>query len=1099
MRSGPDPGGSVWETSRSERTPRKLPTDCGTQYAALIDGMSRLKWIYFNLDKSANFRHTGTFDSGYPCVGVLVFVRRDVGMMRQMAWDRYEIWNEAFSHVVFTADKAGRPVYLDMDEDVLQTVATEAGVDPSRAVDELVAAVRGTLNLDISAGPVFAQHTKRLGAWRRRLRTDRDEDGRQAPPVLALLAVLTLAAEAMCRDSDHAANAYYPRLRGLLHVDDPRQARRLETAYRREAENLWRGLSEWLSAADGRFGLPSAYALSHRYVGLPISQALVRAADRQRFLQMFSTFGLPPGAEVSPADMERLLDDWIQQRPSPVGKNLESLWQRGQAHERIATVATIELLNWDGSTGEQEDSDGHLDGEVMLFCRLRRFPRPRFEVSFVADFRRLPHPRSLIVLSAESEPTIDVVPVSGARVQPAQASELDPASLVEGVLNLADPAESGRKASRRPRCVVPLRHDQFLNAYVECERVQLGEDAMLLVKDDRNLPKAVRETLQLIARPGFREETALTGLPTGWTLYTDVQIMTSPDTDPGRSDLNALVPILSSQLTLAGGLKLPGRMRKWSSLDPPEVRAVVQDANSITVRMTPLYDGDGPMTRPTAWTSEDPTLVVDLAEQKLPDGDYELSLVARNKIVQQTTLRLRSSNTPDRLSWQTAPRLVHDFDNDPLAVLRAASAPEPGAKTAVCGPYATPLHRMPSAQTGVSPGNIWWDSPKPRAGPPPAPIAIALPDPTSCVVTGAHWIKLPTFYGRPTSATVSGTCERCGLVKRFPARYSARRFAEWSGRRPKQNSKLTVDVSHLPEIKQRRANWDAAFDSLVHVGGGAYALLERVALQVEGTSLFVDDFTRGLEVRGDLEIQRAADLTPEAWEVSPAYLAEVTNGTYALTGSWTQHARHALKEQVFNAGGSVYAAPGGLGRTCHIVNGVNPDQLETIAASVDSAGEVRHAATRLLDLLPPLSEIEAALPRIPLPGARRILKFHVPSASWVPVASAAAPGAYRLEAAFLTTDIFRTAKDVDCGDAALGTVQLTKHIAAGHHGRPLLAYLESERALAVPLGADLPVLYGRAAVLCSGRLPTPVRQKRLLVYHDVPQFVADRLTHLLSS
>jgi hypothetical protein len=622
---------------------------------------------------------------------------------------------------------------------------------------------------------------------------------------------------------------------------------------------------------------------------------------------------------------------------------------------------------------------------------------------------------------------------------------------------------------------------------------------MLLVKDDRNLPEEVRGALQLIARPGFREETALPGLPAGWVLYTDVQIMASPDTDLGRSDLNALVPILSSQLTLAGGLKLPGRMRKWSSLDPPEVRAVVQDANSIAVRMTPLDDGKGLTGRPTEWASQDPALVVDLTEQKLPDGDYELSLVARNKIVQQTTLRLRSSNTPDTLSWQTAPPLVHDFDNDPLAALRAIPATEPGPKTAICGPYASPACRAPSAPTAATPSFAWWDAPKPRVGPPPAPIAIALPDPTSCVVTGAHRIRLPTYHGRPTSAMVMGECERCGLVKRFPARYSARRFGEWSSSRSRQAAELRVDVRHLPEIKHRRAAWDVAFDSLVHVGGGAYALLERVALQVEGTSLFVDDFTRSLEVRGDLEIRRADDLTPEAWEVSPAYLAEVADGTFVLTGSWTLRARQALEELVCDAGGRAYATSSGWGPTCHVVDGVNSDELEKIAVSVDSAGVVRRAATGLLDALPPLSEIEAALPRIPLPGARRILQFHVPSASWVPVASTAAPGAYRLEAAFTTTDVFRTAKDVDCGDAALGTVQLTKHMAARHLGRPLLAYLKDERGLAVPLGADLPALYGRAAVLCSGRLPVPLRQKRLLVYHDVPQSVADRLTQLLDS
>ena len=323
-----------------------------------------------------------------------------------------------------------------------------------------------------------------------------DENGTtsalQSPPVLALLAVLTLAAEAMCRDSDYAANAYYPRLRRLLHVDDGQQGRRLETAYRQQAENLWSGLGEWLSAEDGRFGLPSAYALSHRYVGLPISQALVRAGDRQRFLRMFSTFGLPPGAEVSPADMERLLDDWIRQHPCPVSRNLESLWQRGQARERIASVAAVELLSWDGSTARSDDRTGTSTETCCCSVGFAGFPGPSSRSRSSRTSGGLPNPRSLVVLSAEGEPTIDVVPAGGARVQPTHASEVDPASLVEGVLSLTD-KESGRQASRRPRRVVPLRHDQLLNAYVECERVQLGEDAMLLVKNDRSLPEAVRE------------------------------------------------------------------------------------------------------------------------------------------------------------------------------------------------------------------------------------------------------------------------------------------------------------------------------------------------------------------------------------------------------------------------------------------------------------------------------------------------------------------------------------------------------------------------------------------------------------------------------
>ena len=104
--------------------------------------------------------------------------------------------------------------------------------------------------------------------------------------------------------------------------------------------------------------------------------------------------------------------------------------------------------------------------------------------------------------------------------------------------------------------------------------------------------------------------------------------------------------------------------------------------------------------------------------------------------------------------------------------------------------------------------------------------------------------------------------------------------------------------------------------------------------------------------------------------------------------------------------------------------------LAGIAATLGAAGVVPDAAARLVGVLPWLGELEAVLPRVPLPGARRILRFHLKSASWVQVPFASEPGAYRLEQAFARTDVFRTPADVEAGTAALATVQLSKHLAA---------------------------------------------------------------------
>ena len=759
-------------------------------------------------------------------------------------WERYELWNQAFSRVVFSTRNEGRPVYLDMDEDVLGNVASEAGFEPSQAADQLAEAVRGTLYLEASEEPVFRRHTEKLRLWRYGLGPGREKDGVLGPPpVLGLLAVLTLAAEEMGGDSAFAANAYYPRLFRLLGVGDSNQQRRIESAYRKQAENLWRGLNEWLSATDGRFGSPTAYALSHRYVGLPMSQALVRSADRQQFPLLFHRFGLPPGGEISPADMERLIDSWLQMRPCPVSRSLESLWQRGQARERIASVAAVELRSWDGALTDCDPTESRKTGGVQLLCWLRSFPKPRLEISFLASLGTRASPQALTVLTATGEPAVEVLPVAGARLQPIFTSEIDTASLVEGVLRLAD-TSGNLEVTRFPRRVVPFRNDDLLNAYVECERVQLGEDSMLLVKDDHGLPGSVRAILEQVARPGFREETAFPGLPVGWVLFAAVQIVATPEPEPAGNDLNALVPLLSSQLVLAGGTKLPGGLRKWSSLDPPEIRAMAQSATALSVTLDSMSEASGAPSVPHTWTSDEPTLVADIKGLTLPDGDYEVSLLDGRKTVQQSILRLRSSDTPDAASRRAVAPLAHEVGGNPLDLMRATLL-RPGALDgAVVRGSSTTAHCTQRATTATAGQDVWWNTPKPPSPPPLPPITLAAVDPASCVVTGAHYIELPPAYEASRGGLISGRCKYCGLVKRYPARIRWNR--DGAPVPSRHSAPLHMNVSYLPEVAPGHSGWDVAFDSLVHVHGGSYHVFEYVADQVEDSSLFTDTFSRNL-------------------------------------------------------------------------------------------------------------------------------------------------------------------------------------------------------------------------------------------------------------
>lgn len=1014
-------------------------------------------------------------------------------------WEHYDRWNAALAEVLFSYEMADLPAYVDVDDEVLAQVAAEIGGPASSAGKDLASVVRGTLGLDDRP---LAGHMARHSTWRRHLtRVSADRRKHAAtevspPPSLALLAVLVMAAQRMGADRNLAPNAYYPRLGEVLELSDA-ELKRLRTRFP-QTEALWRGLNEYLEVHEGQRGLPTAYALAYRYVGIPQSQALVRAADRARLPEFFAQFGLTPGSELIPADLERMLEGWILQSPSPVTANLQRLWRGGSARERVSGVVSVELSLWDGTFKKGVEGATGSPGNVQLVAVMRQgFGRRVLELSFAA---RLPSParaEELEIASAEGRPLISVTPAAGARLRPIAGSRLDGASLVGAVVSLREP-QSNQCVERRPRRVVPLRRDELLGALVETDRVQLADDAVLLVKDDESLLGQVLELLRTYGHHGtlFRAtETPgsqrLEGVPEGWVLIDDVQIYAIPQ-GVKRLDLHVLVPLTTAQLNFSGGLKLPGRIRKWSSLHPPELRAAVSEAEEMTIELRDLGSEDHTLLERRSEAGC--AMAVPLSGLELEDGDYEVSLFVNGEKspISQTTLRLRSADTPDVVTWETCARLNYETDLNPLAALSAmedrgeASVIVDGLNT--IGKLATMLEDVPVA-SGIS----WADKKNNARADVPA-IVLGTADPKSCIVTGAHRIQLPTWHGgRPTSSQIVGVCSECGLRKTLPAR------PRWK--------KAGLDVKAQPEVRFATppshasfgVDLDSCLDALVHVGGGPVSALERVASQAQGGALFLDQYLRDLEAQGHIDVRRDEALRAVEWEANPAYLAETERNGFVLAGVWSQAARDALGAHLAARGGAVVrvsAVEDGL--SSWFARGVTADALEFAVDELDLAATVvPDAARRMLDALPPLSDVEEEIPRSPIPSHTKAKIFDVVAADWMTVPGVGAPGAYRVEQSFKTVSLWLDDEGAVERTARVGSVQLVKHLAALHGRRPLLGYLEKASMLVVPMGADLPGLYGRAAVLCSGLPPLASRRTRSIAYRDVPRDVADRLNTLL--
>lgn len=1028
-------------------------------------------------------------------------------------WPAYYRWNQAIAETVFSSSAAGLPVYLDLEADLLDRLAQKADAagDPRL---ELAAAVRATLELQSGRTSVFRRHQNLVGRWRH-------GSPQEAPPTLALLALLSLAAEAMRGGEGMSANNYYGRLCELLKIGDKTLKDKTERDYRKCAEDLWRSLNDWLLAWEGERGLPTAEALGHRHIGLPISQALIRAGDRRRLREFFAAAGLPPGGTVTSVEMQLLLDAWIDHEPSPLSSALRALWKRhGDVRERVATLACLELSAW---TGAEAASAGATDRVVSLrlLALLRRVPTVRLELSLAVQLPATEYRAELTFTraSTKQEPSARAAEVvfeafDGGWLQLSDADLFEEESLVAGAVRLEARA-LGLAVERKPRRLVPLRWDESLQLFVEADRVHLGEDTMLLCREA--VADRVGDVLAAVARPGFRRQPAADGLP-AWVLFTDVQVLAAPDPllAEREPDLSVLLPATASQVLVAGGLQMPGRARKWSSLLPPEVRVVVPpDAPAQVVVTAEALDSEPPRQLAEAM-ADGGALVLALQDRQLPDGDYAVE-TRRPGVTQpltRTRVRLRSADTPVPPAPGAEP-LAYPLDGSTgLGALSAVARPglerfAEGGRLHGTRPGGT---RSGTIQPPLA-GPIWLQAAHERSRAGAAQDVGKLPlgtvDPGSCVVTGAHRFELPDYRGvGPSMRPHRGRCSGCGLAKWFghspPGEHKA------AAGRARTSTGLGMLVPSpgglrrvVPVQPWQEVPWDAGLDALCHLGSGNAGDLQRIALQLQAERLFVHEFARVLEVLGHVDVERdLRSLRLRRWRVPPPVLAGLPSGEYVLTGRRSRRLVAAVASCVAAEGGRLEDRADVGGPSVITVSGLGGEQAARVAARASQGDGLGpyvqpNAGASLAAALPPLGALLTVLPRVIVPSAQSVERWDTVRAQWAPAGSVDRPGAYKLRGPLVRYGLC-TDHDLADGTFTLGSPQVVKHLAALLAGTMHVAWDEPSSSLLVPLGADLPGLYGRAAVLCSGRAPTPASGQPVLLYHRVPPEVARTIADALT-
>lgn len=369
----------------------------------------------------------------------------------------------------------------------------------------------------------------------------------------------------------------------------------------------------------------------------------------------------------------------------------------------------------------------------------------------------------------------------------------------------------------------------------------------------------------------------------------------------------------------------------------------------------------------------------------------------------------------------------------------------------------------------------------------------------SCMLTGQHYMLIERAG---SASTVEGVCKGCGLVKRYPTRFRRKKAQPAAGKQPVAPR---VNLSSIDSIKETsRIDWSLGFDALCHIGGGRTASLEQIALQMEPSGLFGDTFARRLEALGHIELERDPQtLALVGWEIVDPVLAGTHDGQLIVIGFRNERMMVALDDAAWQLKAELIVDSKDQAPARVRIATDHPEAVDLLSQAITTAtGKgarfVPDAAEALAACLPPFSQVVSSLPTTSTASARGIERWDPVTARFTPVADSGSPGAYRLKG-FTRTYVYRREAQIGTMQATIGDARVVKFAAALDHRRPLVGYDAAARVLYAPLGADLPGLYGRAAVLASGRPPFENIEERLLEYRNVPAQLAGRLCELLST
>ena len=715
-------------------------------------------------------------------------------------------------------------------------------IDPDRVEAAVCRAVGRTF---FPQGDPYWRHANELGTWTR--------GGRKTePPFTALLFTLAHAAERMASDGEFSHTNYYLRLAEVTGSDRSRLS-----MHGRSTVQFWRAFSEWLASTNYLNGRPTARQIgSQKYVSLAISQAIVRAEDRQCFHHLFRKYGFTSSDEVSLDEMSQYIASWIHGSGS--NKRLKAGWSKPELRPRICEVALAELTEWGGQDIGQE---GHAASSARLSLAaavLPGFPRRRLSL---AIGRKWQGEEAIDLHAADgSTTTLDNALYGGFATLSASPAVQVPRVMADG-LSLATPDGSHRH-EWRPRLVIPFVRSPSGPFWNEVARASIGTDHIVVVRDHPPIRRDVDAILAEVAIPGYTcaETTSLAGLPSGWLLYEGVRLLKPP----GDAPKNAidLVPLAQAGvIRLEGGMAIgPG---VWHRRSPPRVRLDGATADG-QLCIHEGIDEDGAVVAMA--DSFNGSAQVQLSEVELPASGDLFAVGRDGKSEHTASLLVRSARRPrplDRrgaglLEWtslDSATEAPVDAPADregPVVIGLSTSGP----LAPLFSPSQLPGYALGSGGEEEPAGVEVDETPQPqgrRVVVPSAEVAATM----SCGERAHHWYEVDFVPPEaPRGTPVALECRDCGHA--FIREGGVRpRTSQPKGAQPPRPAPPPTPPAPVVRARSTRVDLDLLLDALSFMGSGSWASFEAlVADKIEQpweAAALADD----LSSLGFLELRRS--------------------------------------------------------------------------------------------------------------------------------------------------------------------------------------------------------------------------------------------------